>query len=117
MKKFLFDKAYNTKKQNLANSGVRLRSQINISKLTCWLAVCVGVVTHAIWDRIIFNKIAAKMGGRCRLMITVRIALLFVRDLSCCVAQGSAPISDSVMQFLRVAFSVSVVEGCAAINR
>jgi long-subunit acyl-CoA synthetase (AMP-forming) len=40
------------------------------------------------------SKIAAKLGGECRIMVT-----------------GSAPIADNVMEFLRICFSASVVEG------
>jgi long-chain acyl-CoA synthetase len=50
--------------------------------------------THAIWDNLVFGKIAARLGGRVRLMIT-----------------GSAPISSEVLNFLRICFSCPVLEG------
>lgn len=53
-----------------------------------------GTVTHPLWDRLVFKPIAAKLGGRCRLMVT-----------------GSAPIADNVLQFLRICFSCRVIEG------
>jgi len=53
-----------------------------------------GAVTHAFWDRIIFRKIQAVLGGQILL-----------------VASGSAPISPQVMDFLKIAFSCEVVEG------
>jgi len=52
-------------------------------------------VTHPIWDRLVFGKLAARVGlDRCRLMVT-----------------GSAPIAAHVFDFLRVAFSTEVIEG------
>lgn len=53
-----------------------------------------GWVTHKLWDALVFKKVAARLGGRVRLMVT-----------------GSAPISEPVIKFLRVAFSCHVVEG------
>jgi long-chain acyl-CoA synthetase len=73
LKKALFNRAYAAKSANLAATGQ---------------------LTHALWDRLVFSKIAAKLGGRCRLMVT-----------------GSAPIAANVMAFLRVCFSCAVVEG------
>jgi acyl-CoA synthetase (AMP-forming)/AMP-acid ligase II len=53
-----------------------------------------GTVTHAQYDPAVFSKVAARLGGRVRLMIT-----------------GSAPIATNVLEFLRIAFSCHVVEG------
>ena len=68
----LFRKAYNTKKANLAK----------------------GQVDHWFWDRIVFNTVRSRLGGRVRMMLT-----------------GSAPISPEVMDFLRICFSATVYEG------
>lgn len=73
VKRWLFNHAYNAKLANLRATGT---------------------VHHAVYDRLVFGKIAAKLGGRVRLMVT-----------------GSAPIADNVMQFLRICFSAHVVEG------
>ena len=53
-----------------------------------------GTITHPLWDRLLFSKVSAVLGGRVRLMVS-----------------GSAPISPDVLEFLRLAFSCPVVEG------
>ncbi|EMD38497.1 hypothetical protein CERSUDRAFT_153411 [Gelatoporia subvermispora B] len=53
-----------------------------------------GQHTHAVWDRLVFNKIAAMLGGNLQL-----------------VACGSAPISAAAMDFLRVALGSVILEG------
>ena len=54
----------------------------------------VGFLTHAVWDNLVFGKVQQQLGGRVRLMVT-----------------GSAPISDKVMDFLRICFACPVIEG------
>ncbi|KAL0082242.1 hypothetical protein F4703DRAFT_1758011 [Phycomyces blakesleeanus] len=56
-----------------------------------------GGYTHAIWDRLMFNKVKMALGGNVRLMIT-----------------GSAPIGKDVMQFLRIALVCDIREGYGA---
>jgi long-chain acyl-CoA synthetase len=73
IKRWLFSKAYASKEDTLRT---------------------VGGTQSFIWDRIIFSKVAAKLGGRIRLMVT-----------------GSAPIAANVLEFLRIAFSCEVIEG------
>eukprot|EP00397_Hematodinium_sp_SG-2012_P013735 GEMP01013956.1.p1 GENE.GEMP01013956.1~~GEMP01013956.1.p1 ORF type:complete len:573 (+),score=115.09 GEMP01013956.1:442-2160(+) len=54
-----------------------------------------GTNKHALWDRLVFNAVKSKVGlDRLRLLIT-----------------GSAPISDTVLNFLRAVFGVPVLEG------
>eukprot|EP00931_Biecheleriopsis_adriatica_P038483 TRINITY_DN22034_c0_g1_i1.p1 TRINITY_DN22034_c0_g1~~TRINITY_DN22034_c0_g1_i1.p1 ORF type:complete len:680 (+),score=143.70 TRINITY_DN22034_c0_g1_i1:55-2094(+) len=54
-----------------------------------------GSNRHALWDRLVFSKISERVGlDRVRLIIT-----------------GSAPIADHVMDFLRIVFSCTVIEG------
>ena len=54
-----------------------------------------GAIEHGLWDKLVFSKVAAQLGlDRCRVMFS-----------------GSAPISDSVKDFMRVAFSVVFLEG------
>ncbi|KAF9291154.1 hypothetical protein BGZ88_007048 [Linnemannia elongata] len=49
---------------------------------------------HAVWDRLLFNKIKAVLGGNVQLIVT-----------------GSAPIAKEVLSFLRIAFGCVIVEG------
>jgi long-chain acyl-CoA synthetase len=53
-----------------------------------------GILTHAVWDRLLFSKVAAVLGGRVRYFIT-----------------GSAPVDHRLMQFFRVMFSCEFGEG------
>ncbi|KAG0275830.1 hypothetical protein BGZ95_008334 [Linnemannia exigua] len=48
---------------------------------------------HALWDRLLFNKIRMALGGRVERILT-----------------GSAPVAAEVLSFLRVAFVVDVIE-------
>ncbi|KAJ2741481.1 medium-chain fatty acid-CoA ligase faa2, partial [Coemansia sp. BCRC 34301] len=49
---------------------------------------------HWLWDRLVFKTVRQKFGGNLRLIIS-----------------GSAPISSDVLDFLRIAFSATVLEG------
>ncbi|KAG0039239.1 Long chain acyl-CoA synthetase 7 peroxisomal [Podila clonocystis] len=69
---FLFNRAYAAKKANLRK----------------------GVMTHAIWDKLVFGAIRARLGGKVKHIVS-----------------GSAPISPDVMDFLRICFSADVYEG------
>ncbi|PCH38260.1 long-chain-fatty-acid-CoA ligase [Wolfiporia cocos MD-104 SS10] len=53
-----------------------------------------GIRTHPIWDRLVFNKIAAVLGGKVQMM-----------------ACGSAPISITAMDFLRISLGCDILEG------
>ncbi|KAL2468540.1 Long chain acyl-CoA synthetase 7 [Forsythia ovata] len=72
LKERLFNAAYNSKKQ----------------------AVMSGRKPSPMWDRLVFNKIKDKLGGRVRLM-----------------SSGASPLSPDVMEFLRVCFGCPVIEG------
>ncbi|XP_074281284.1 long chain acyl-CoA synthetase 7, peroxisomal-like isoform X2 [Silene latifolia] len=72
LKERLFNLAYNSKKQAILN----------------------GRNPSPIWDKLVFNKIKAKVGGRVRFM-----------------GSGASPLSPDVLDFLKVCFGCQVVEG------
>ncbi|XP_051144635.1 long chain acyl-CoA synthetase 6, peroxisomal-like [Andrographis paniculata] len=72
MKERLFYAAYNSKKQ----------------------AIFSGRKPSPMWDRLVFNKIKDKLGGRVRYLTS-----------------GASPLSSEVMVFLRVCFGCQVLEG------
>ncbi|CAA7024703.1 unnamed protein product [Microthlaspi erraticum] len=72
VKRRLFQVAFNAKKQAIMN----------------------GRIPSPFWDRLVFNKIKDKLGGRVRFM-----------------GSGASPLSPDVMDFLRVCFGCSVREG------
>jgi long-chain acyl-CoA synthetase len=53
-----------------------------------------GVLTHPLWDRLVFRKIQSVLGGNVKLVIS-----------------GSAPISAEVLDFLKIALACDVYEG------
>jgi long-chain acyl-CoA synthetase len=65
-----------------------------------------GEYKHAFWDKLVFRKIRAVLGGNIELIVS-----------------GSAPVSRDVMEFLKIAFACNVQEGygmtenCATCNR
>ncbi|KAL9341551.1 hypothetical protein Peur_064876 [Populus x canadensis] len=72
LKERLFRAAYNSKKQALMS----------------------GRNPSPMWDRLVFNKIKEKLGGRVQFM-----------------GSGASPLSPDVMDFLRVCFGCQVLEG------
>lgn len=53
-----------------------------------------GVVTHGCYDKLVFSKMSALLGGQVRCMLT-----------------GSAPIDKAVVDFLKICFSCPILEG------
>ncbi|KAI9465975.1 acetyl-CoA synthetase-like protein [Lactarius psammicola] len=53
-----------------------------------------GAVTHPLWDRLVFRKIRAVLGGNLKLVVS-----------------GSAPISGEVLDFLKIALACEITEG------
>ncbi|KAK7253170.1 hypothetical protein RIF29_37662 [Crotalaria pallida] len=57
-------------------------------------AILHGKNPSPIWDRLVFNKMKAKLGGRVRLMVS-----------------GASPLSPDIMEFLKICFGGRVTEG------
>jgi long-chain acyl-CoA synthetase len=72
LKERLFRTAYNAKRQAIIN----------------------GRNPSPMWDKLVFNKIKARLGGRVRLM-----------------SSGASPLSPDVMEFLRICFGGEILEG------
>ncbi|XP_022973650.1 long chain acyl-CoA synthetase 6, peroxisomal-like [Cucurbita maxima] len=72
LKERLFNAAYNSKKQAIMN----------------------GKSPSPIWDKLVFNKIKAKIGGRVRVL-----------------ASGASPLSPDILEFLKICFGGIVFEG------
>lgn len=53
-----------------------------------------GAVTHALWDKLVFNQIKEQFGGCIRILTT-----------------ASAPMSAEIMDFLKICFCVDMLEG------
>lgn len=73
LKRKLFELGYAAKRANLYSEGSSI---------------------HPFWDRLLFSKFAAALGGRVRWILT-----------------GAAPISPEVLEFLRIVFCCRVMEG------
>lgn len=72
LKERLFNAAYSAKRQAIIN----------------------GRNPSPMWDKLVFNKIKARLGGRVRLM-----------------SSGASPLSPDVMEFLRICFGGEILEG------
>ena len=57
-----------------------------------------GATTHALWDRVIFRKVKAALGGQMETMIC-----------------GSAPINKDVLDFLKIAMCCNILEGYVSV--
>lgn len=51
-------------------------------------------IHHRLWDKLVFSKVQASIGGKVRLMLS-----------------GSAPITTELISFIKIAFSCPVLEG------
>jgi len=90
----LFNRLYDKVTQAIKSGGGLKQSLFNLAYNEKKILLRKGIFHHALWDKIIFNAIKSRLGGRVRLMVT-----------------GSAPISAEVLDFLRICFGCDVIEG------
>jgi len=90
----LYNKIYSGILSAVKMSGSLRESLFNIAFNAKKQAIFTGKVPSSIWDKLVFNKIKAKLGGRVRMMVS-----------------GASPISAEVIDFLRVCFGGRVSEG------
>ncbi|KAG6437489.1 hypothetical protein SASPL_102407 [Salvia splendens] len=76
------------------SSGVLKERLFNAAYSSKRQAVMNGRKPSPMWDRLVFNKIKDKLGGRVRYLTS-----------------GASPLSPDVMEFLRVCFGCQVIEG------
>ncbi|NWS37413.1 ACSL5 ligase, partial [Probosciger aterrimus] len=80
--------------QSGAKSPVK-RCLLNFAVIMKMAEIKQGIIRNdSIWDKLIFKKVQETMGGRVRIMVT-----------------GAAPISPSVLTFLRAALGCQIFEG------
>ena len=94
----LWNRIYDKVNATIEASGPAARFLFNRAFKTRLAFLKDGQRPHGVWDtlfdRLVFAKIRAKLGGRVRLMIT-----------------GASPISPTVFDFLRVCFTPDILEG------
>ncbi|NXE92394.1 ACSL5 ligase, partial [Menura novaehollandiae] len=89
----LLNRVYD-KIQSGANTPVK-RCLLNSAVFMKMAEIKQGIIRNdSIWDKIVFKKVQETMGGRVRIMVT-----------------GAAPISPSVLTFLRAALGCQIFEG------
>ncbi|XP_057958856.1 long chain acyl-CoA synthetase 6, peroxisomal-like [Malania oleifera] len=90
----LFNRIYAGIANAVKTSGVLRERIFNVAYNAKKQAILSGNNPSLVWDRLVFNKIKEKLGGRVRLM-----------------GSGASPLSPNVMDFLRVCFGCPVIEG------
>ncbi|XAR57213.1 Long-chain-fatty-acid--CoA ligase [Bertholletia excelsa] len=90
----LYNRIYDGVMNAVKMSGVLRERIFNVAYNSKKQSLLTGKSPSPIWDRLVFNKIKEKLGGRVRFM-----------------ASGASPLSPDVMDFLRVCFGCRVLEG------
>lgn len=90
----LYNRVYDGITSAVTSSGVTKRRLFQLAYNSKKKAILNGRSPSPLWDKLVFNKIKEKLGGRVRFM-----------------GSGASPLSPDVMDFLRVCFGCSVREG------
>lgn len=90
----LYNRVYDGVMNAVKSSGGLREKLFNAAFNAKRQALLKGKNASPMWDRLVFNKIKAKLGGRVRFMVS-----------------GASPLSPDVMDFLKVCFGCPVVEG------
>ncbi|KAL1198038.1 Long chain acyl-CoA synthetase 7, peroxisomal [Cardamine amara subsp. amara] len=90
----LYNRIYDGVTSAVQSSGVMKRRLFQVAFNSKKQAIINGRNPSPLWDKLVFNKIKEKLGGRVRFM-----------------GSGASPLSPDVMDFLRVCFGCSVREG------
>uniref|UniRef100_A0A2N9EE49 Long-chain-fatty-acid--CoA ligase n=1 Tax=Fagus sylvatica TaxID=28930 RepID=A0A2N9EE49_FAGSY len=90
----LYNRIYDGITNAVANSGKLRERLFRAAYNSKKQAIMSGRNPSPMWDRLVFNKIKEKLGGRVRFL-----------------GSGASPLSPDVMDFLRVCFGCQVLEG------
>lgn len=91
----ILNRLHDQVQHGLAEAGPIKRAIFNFAFRQKFAQLKAGSVDKdTFWDRLIFNKIQARLGGRLEVLVT-----------------GSAPISAEVLNFCRVVLSCQIIEG------
>ncbi|KAF8401682.1 hypothetical protein HHK36_012628 [Tetracentron sinense] len=90
----LYNRIYAGITNSVKTSGVLRERLFNAAYNAKKQAIMSGKNPSPIWDRLVFNKIRGKLGGRVRFLVS-----------------GASPLSPDVMDFLRICFGCRVAEG------
>lgn len=91
----LLNRVYDKVMADVAQAGAFKRTIFKMAMAKKRQEVRRGVIrNNSVWDKLVFNKIQNRLGGRVQLLVT-----------------GAAPISDAVLDFLRCALGCCVLQG------
>ncbi|XP_020597606.1 long chain acyl-CoA synthetase 6, peroxisomal-like [Phalaenopsis equestris] len=90
----LYNRIYAGVMNAVKTSGGLKERLFNVAYNAKLQAIYSGKTPSPIWDKLVFNKIKGKLGGRIRFM-----------------SSGASPLSPDVMDFLKVCFGGQIVEG------
>ncbi|KDP23513.1 hypothetical protein JCGZ_23346 [Jatropha curcas] len=90
----LYNRIYDGITNAVKNSGVLKERLFRAAYNSKKQAIMSGRNPSPMWDKLVFNKIKEKLGGRVRIM-----------------ASGASPLSADIMDFLRVCFGCQIIEG------